>query len=587
MTKRLRVVLILAFVGVSVWFLSPTVRWYFLLTSDQRREANASRDQIRVLSRQRANIDLEALAELARRDPVGSVPQELSYLIPVARQRLRLERRSVPATWNIGSVVKAFPDQGETFVAMEDYYRSQLLSLKDLRSRSIQLGLDLSGGMYVVIEPDVDSLSEETGIELNAQEEERALQRALEVLNNRINQFGVTEPQIRRHGENQIVVEMPGAPDPERMRSFILGKGRLNFHIVDSESLSRFRDYQLENPGNFLGADGQPLEESVLTAGTVLRGHYKKDAYGVDQLVGYTVISERVGLEGSLIQQAQVSRDTISQQPTVIFNLSGEGGDIFFKLTSDNVGKVMAVVLDDKVKAKATISEPIRNQVRVTGFTESEAQDLALVLETGALPVPLDILSQQAVGASLGEDAIRTGINAIALGLAAVLVFMVGFYKFSGLVADLALLLNLFFLVSVLSVFNFTLTLPSIAGIILTVGMAVDANVIIFERIKEEYRLGKSASAAVSTGFGKAFWTVMDANITTFIAAIALSQLGSGPIQGFAVTLSVGVVSSMFTSLVVSRLFFEFFTETLRVKRLSIDWRRRPRETTSSVGNNS
>ena len=575
MTKRLRLILILASVAVAVWFLTPTVRWYLVLTGDQRREANASREQIRVLARQRADEDLNRLIELARRGPGDPVPDDLGYLVRAARERLRVERRDVPRNWNLESLVKVFPTQGETFVAMEDHHRAELLALKDLRSRSIQLGLDLSGGMYVVIEPDLDSLSEQTGATLSAVEEDRALRRALEVLNNRIDQFGVTEPQIRQRGDNQIVVEMPGAPDPERMRSFILGKGRLNFHIVDTDGLARFRRYQADNPGSFLGADGQPRDDTILTAGTVLRGRYEKDAYGVDQLLGYTVINDQVGLEGSYIQQAQVSRDPITQQPTVIFNLTGEGGDIFFKLTSENVGNVMAVVLDDRVKAAATISEPIRNQVQVTGFTQSEAEDLALVLETGALPVPLDILSQQAIGASLGEDAIRTGLNSIALGMAAVLIFMLVYYKGAGLVADLALVLNLFFLVSVLSVFNFTLTLPSIAGVILTVGMAVDANVIIFERIKEEYRLGKSASAAVTAGFGKAFWTVMDANITTFIAAIALSQLGSGPIQGFAVTLSVGVVSSMFTALVVSRLIFDFFTETLHVERLSIDWRRR------------
>ncbi len=577
MTKRLRLILILAFVAVAVWFLAPSVRWYLVLTGDQRREANASREQIRVLARQRADADLSRLIDLARTDPGDPVPDDLGYLIRAARERLRVERRDVPRNWDVATVVKVFPSEGETFVAMEDHHRSELLALKDLRSRSIQLGLDLSGGMYVVIEPDLDSLSEQTGATLSAVEEDRALRRALEVLNNRIDQFGVTEPQIRQRGDNQIVVEMPGAPDPERMRSFILGKGRLNFHIVDTEGLGRFRLYQAQNPGGFLGPDGQPRDDTVLTAGTVLRGRYEKDSYGVDQLLGYTVINEQIGLEGSYIQQAQVSRDPITQQPTVIFNLTGEGGDIFFKLTSENVGNVMAVVLDDRVKAAATISEPIRNQVQVSGFTQSEADDLALVLETGALPVPLEILSQQAIGASLGEDAIRTGLNSIALGMAAVLIFMLVYYKGAGLVADLALVLNLFFLVSVLSVFNFTLTLPSIAGVILTVGMAVDANVIIFERIKEEYRLGKSAAAAVTAGFGKAFWTVMDANITTFIAAIALSQLGSGPIQGFAVTLSVGVVSSMFTALVVSRLIFDFFTETLRVERLSIDWKRRAR----------
>ena len=577
MTKRLRLILILAFVAVAVWFLAPSVRWYLILTGDQRREANASREQIRVLARQRADEDLARLIELTRRDPGDPVPADLNYLVRAAREQLRVERRAVPRNWDLATVVKAFPTEGETFVAMEDHHRTELLGRKDLRSRSVQLGLDLSGGMYVVIEPDLDSLREQSGASLSALEEERALRRALEVLNNRIDQFGVTEPQIRRRGETQIVVEMPGAPDPERMRSFILGKGRLNFQIVDTDGLGRFRRYQAENPGSFLGPDGQPRDEAILTAGTVLRGRYEKDAYGVDQLIGYTVINEDVGLEGSYIQQAQVSRDPITQQPTVIFNLTGEGGDIFFKLTSENVGNVMAVVLDDRVKAAATISQPIRNQVQVTGFTQNEAEDLALVLETGALPVPLEILSQQAIGASLGEDAIRTGLNAIALGIAAVLLFMLVYYKGAGLVADLALVLNLFFLISVLSVFNFTLTLPSIAGVILTVGMAVDANVIIFERIKEEYRLGKSASAAVTAGFGKAFWTVMDANITTFIAAIALSQLGSGPIQGFAVTLSVGVVSSMFTALVVSRLIFDFFTETLRVERLSIDWKRKAR----------
>ena len=579
MTKRLRLLIILAFVGVSVWFLYPTVRWYFVLSEDQRSEANASREQIRVLARQRADADLAYFVQQVRADRAASVAERVDYLIGAARERLRVERRTVPRSWTVGEVAKVFPTEGDTFVAMEDHHRAELLELKDLRSRSIQLGLDLRGGMYVVIEPDLVTLQAQTGIPMNAQEQELAIRRALEVLNNRIDQFGVTEPQIRRRGDNQIVVEMPGAPDPERMRSFILGKGRLNFHIVDTEGLGRFREYQAANPGSFLGADGQPRDPDVLAAGTMLRGRYEKDAYGVDQLRGYTVIFDEIGLEGTFIQQAQVSRHPITQQPTVVFNLTGEGGEIFFKLTSENVGNVLAVALDDKVKAAATISEAIRNAVVVTGFTDAEARDLALVLETGALPVPLEILSQQAVGASLGEDAIRTGLNAIALGMVAVLLFMVAYYQFAGLIANLVLLLNLFFLVSVLSVFNFTLTLPSIAGVILTVGMAVDANVIIFERIKEEYRLGKSAAAAVKAGFGKAFWTVMDANITTFIAAIALSQLGSGPIQGFAVTLSVGIVSSMFSALVVSRLIFDFLTETVRIERLRISWRSRPRLT--------
>jgi preprotein translocase subunit SecD len=209
----------------------------------------------------------------------------------------------------------------------------------------------------------------------------------------------------------------------------------------------------------------------------------------------------------------------------------------------------------------------------MTGFDRQEANNLALVLRTAAMPVDLRVNSQQAVGASLGEDSVREGLRAITLGFILVIVFMILYYVGAGFVADLALILNLVFIVAILSAFNLTLTLTSIAGIILTVGMAVDANVIIFERIKEEYRLGKTPEASVRAGFKKAFWTIMDANITTFIAALVLSQLGSGPVQGFANTLAVGIVSSMFTALFVSRLVFDFTVEHVRVKKLSLGWR--------------
>jgi preprotein translocase subunit SecD len=231
--------------------------------------------------------------------------------------------------------------------------------------------------------------------------------------------------------------------------------------------------------------------------------------------------------------------------------------------------------MDNKVKAYARIQEAIRESVRITGFGVDEAQNLALVLRTAALPVDLEIINQQAVGASLGADAIRQGIQAILYGFILVVAFMLLYYKGAGLIADLALMLNLFFIIATLSVFNFTLTLTSIAGIVLTVGMAVDANVIIFERIKEEYRLGKSAKASIDAGFSKAFWSIMDANITTLIASIFLSQLGKGPIQGFAITLSVGIITSMFTALFVSRLIYDFFTDVVGTTKLSISWRLR------------
>jgi len=258
----------------------------------------------------------------------------------------------------------------------------------------------------------------------------------------------------------------------------------------------------------------------------------------------------------------------------VNFHLDKLGGDIFYKLTSTNVGKTLAVVMDGKVKAMATINEGIRSSVQISGFNAQEANDLAIVLRTAALPIELIVSSQQAVGATLGEDAVSTGLKAIIIGFALVILIMFGYYHVSGLVADLALLLNLFIMVSVLSAFNFTVTLTSIAGLILTLGMAVDTNVIIYERIKEERRMGKSDVAAVKAGFDKAFWTVMDANITTIIAALVLSQLGSSSVKGFANTLAIGIVSSVFTALFVSHLIFDAAITDQEGKKLHISWRK-------------
>ena len=234
----------------------------------------------------------------------------------------------------------------------------------------------------------------------------------------------------------------------------------------------------------------------------------------------------------------------------------------------------MAIVLDDRARAGARIQEAIPSgQVRMTGFSRDEASALAIVLRTAALPVDLIIESQQAVGASLGEDSIKLGIHAIILGFILVVVFMLIYYKGAGFIADIALVLNLILMLAILSAFNMTLTMTSIAGLILSVGMAIDANVIIYERIKEELRLGKTVDASVNTGYKKAFWTIMDSNLTTLIAAVFLSQLGSGPVQGFAYILAVGIVCSMFTALFVSRLIFDFKLSYLSKRHISISWR--------------
>ncbi len=570
MSKRMRLLIILVLLGISYWFLYPTVKWYLWIPEEKKEIATGSAEQVKLYAQRKAN---EALKKLLSLDLKDTLPSEFSFLLERAKERYKIEKKPIPKEWTVEEVLSSYPSKEDVYVELENHYREEIQAIKRLRERTLQLGLDLKGGMYVVIEADLKALEEAQGKPLTAEEKEDVIKRALEILNNRIDQFGVTEPQIRREGANRIVVELPGAADRDRMNKFIMGKGKLDFRLVDDEGLKKFREYYTKHSNDFLDAEGNLKDPSILPKGDVLLKVVKKDAYGVLETQGYTVVKKEAALEGKYIRNARVNRDPLTNQPVVNFFLTGEGGDIFYKFTSENVNKTLAVVLDDKVRAQARIAEPIRDAVRVTGFTQDEANDLALVLRTGALPVPLVIINSTAIGASLGEDAIKQGLRAILVGFILVIAFMAVYYLGSGLIADLALILNLYFIVSILSVFNFTLTLTSIAGVILTVGMAVDANVIIFERIKEEYRIGKQRQAAIKAGFAKAFWTVMDANITTFIAAIALTQLAKGPIQGFAITLAVGIVSSMFTALFVSRLIFDFSTDVLKRKGISISWR--------------
>lgn len=573
MSKRVRLLVILVLLGIAGAFFYPTLRWYFFVTPEEQELAALSRIEVRDYAQGQAREAIDELRELASEDPNTPLPEQYEYFVGPARENYNLEGRDQPDEWTVSAVLNSFRTEREAFEVAETHYLEGVNALKEIKDRIILLGLDLSGGINVVLEADEESLAERLGEEPSNAQMDEAVDLAMEILNSRIDRFGVTEPQIRRSEDNRITIEIPGDDDRERVNTFLMGRGSLNFHIVDDEATSKLIALQNERPGWSPERDGIP---DFVPAGSVVRPYTTRDQYGLDRLVRYIVIKENVeenGLPGEHITEAQVTRDPLTNQPTVNFVLDAEGADIFAKLTRDNVGSSLAVVMDDTVRAYAQIQEEIpTGQARMTGFDQQEAENIAIVLRTAALPVDLNILNQTRVGASLGEQAIQNGLRSILLGFVLVILFMVVYYKAAGLIADLALILNLFFIISVLSVFNLTLTLTSIAGIILTVGMAVDANVIIFERIKEEYRLGKSPQASVRAGFQKAFWTVMDANITTFIAAIFLSQLGSGPIQGFAVTLAVGIVSSMFTALFVSRLVFDFNTEVLQRAKLSIGW---------------
>ncbi len=574
MSKRFRFLIVLFFVVVGGVFLSPTVRWYFLLSEEEQTLAASSRIEIQMYAQGNAREALNALADAARADANADVPEGFTYVIDLARANRRALGADMPESWTAREVLASFTSEARAFEAIESYHREYVQSLRAMRNRIIELGLDLSGGVSVTVSADEDSLAQRLGRTPTDAELEDAVDLAIEILRNRIDQFGVTEPQIRRQEGNLINIEIPGDDDRGRVETFLQGRGSLNFHIVNDAATEALIDWQRQNPGWSPETGETP---DFIPAGTVVRPFVQRDQYGLDQFVRYIAIYEDLdefGLDGAFISEAQVGRDQITQQPVVNFVLDGEGANLFRRLTRDNVGNSMSIVMDRNVRAYANIREEIpTGQVRIDGgFSFDEANDLARVLRTAALPIDLVVQNQQVVGASLGEDAIQAGLQAIILGFSLVVLFMALYYKGAGLLADMILILNLFFILAILSVFNLTLTLTSIAGIILTVGMAVDANVIVFERIKEEYRLGKSAKASVAAGFSKALSSVLDANVTTFIAAVFLSQLGTGPIQGFAVTLAVGIVTSMFTALFVSRLAYDFAADVLGRTKLSIGW---------------
>ncbi|NNM68220.1 MAG: protein translocase subunit SecD [Spirochaetales bacterium] len=583
MSKRFRLFTILILLGVGVWFLYPTVVWYFFTTKPQQQLASSSLEQIRDFSVAHAQADLKDLQTLYASNPKAVLPSKLSFLIPVATRNYNDIKLPAPQVWTVGDVFKAFTSQDDFLIAVEDHYRNEAFHLKNMKSHIIQLGLDLSGGMSIILKADLKALAVKKGHPLTEQDKSDAIGRAIDILKSRIDQFGVSEPLIKREagGGDRIYVELPGEVDPDRVNSFLRGKGSLTLSIVDDAATNAVNQYIAAHPELVdpvtQKVNVKAIPADILPAGLALRTYYKKDRFGLDQFVNRQVVKtdDKNVLDGTHIQQAIVSRDPVTNQPTVNFVLDSVGASHFFQMTQANVGKTMAVVLDHKIRAGARISEAIPGgSVQVTGFDQTAAQDLAVTLRTGALPVSLIVESYTSVGSTLGQDAINAGINASMWGLILVGFFMLAYYKGSGINADLALIINMFLVMAVLSVFNMTLTLTSIAGLVLTVGISVDANVIIFERIKEEYWSGKSPATAIDIGFKRAFWTIMDSHVTALIASLFLSLLSKGAVQGFAVTMAVGLISSLFTSLFVSRLIFDFEIDVLKARRLSITWRK-------------
>jgi len=484
---------------------------------------------------------------------------------------------------------------------------------KPLR-QAVTLGLDLQGGSQLALEID------ERKARLAPEQRADAIDRALKIVRTRVDELGVAEPVIQKVGENRIIVELAGLQGGVRAKEVLQRTAFLQFQMVHSlaemqQAFPRIDRAVAEalgvqgaapaaqNPvgGLFKGKAGQdstggatpftskvapvgegefivqaadvpaverylalPAVQRLLPRGTeLLWGTPERAAQGEDQVRRLFLVDSRAMMTGEYLEGAQAQTDPQTMRPIVTFELSRRGGRIFERATGENIGKQMAIVLDDRVFSAPTIQSQIgnRGQIDLGGASLEEASDLALVLRAGALPAPLRIVEERTIGPSLGQDSIDNGRLAGMIGIAAVIVMVIGYYHFSGVLAVIALTLYVVLILGAMAAIGAALTFPGIAGLILSVGMAVDSNVLIFERIREELALGRSVRTAISEGFANALSAIVDSNLTTLITAGILYYVGTGPVRGFAVTLGIGIIASMFTAIFVTRTLFMLYAE--------------------------
>jgi preprotein translocase subunit SecD len=397
-----------------------------------------------------------------------------------------------------------------------------------------------------------------------------AADQALETIRNRIDQFGVSEPTIHRQGENEIVVQLPGVKDPKRAIELIGKTAQLEFKLVDDDAKVAAELPHSITPGEeeelLKQFSGRIPEDTEI----LFEKSINKETGAVRKIP--LLLKKQAALTGDLLSDAKVNLDSRFSEPYVSLIFNAAGAQLFEEVTGANVKKRLAISLDNTIYSAPVIQEKIAGgNAQITGnFTMEDAKDLSIVLRAGALPAPMKMLQNVTVGPSLGRDSIEAGKIAGIIGTIAVVVFMIFYYRISGIIADFALFLNIILLLGAMASLNSTLTLPGIAGIILAIGMAVDSNVLMFERMRDELRAGKTPRAAVDSGYSKAFWTIFDSHVTTLITAAVLFQFGTGPIKGFAVTLSLGVAINLFTALIGTKSIFDIINSRRELKKLSI-----------------
>lgn len=410
----------------------------------------------------------------------------------------------------------------------------------------LKLGLDLRGGTHLLLEVDASNLDEKTSVK-------DAVDRAVEVIRNRIDQFGVTEPLIAKQGDKWIVVQLPGIKDPVRAKELIGKTALLEFCLVSNDpALADITTKMRE-----LGLTPQQATADPEISKMIPEDHFIAESKEDNRYY----ILKKASLTGAYLVNAKVELATGGfGYPHVSLEFDKDGAKLFADITGSNIDRNLAIVLDGVVQSAPVIRSRIPDGRAIIegNFNADDAKLLATVLRAGALPAPVNIIEERTVGPSLGDDSIKKGFISAIIGVVLVVLFIFIYYGFSGLIADFALILNLIILLAIMAKFQFVLTLPGVAGIALILAMAVDANVLILERIREELAVGKTARVAVDAGYQKAFKTILDSNLTTLIVAVFLFQFGTGPIKGFAVTLTIGLCVSMFTAIVVTKLIYDF-----------------------------
>jgi len=591
----LKIGFIVAFLSLTLWYLVPTVQWTLeqryiqsLPEAEQLRYQDENREKLQNIREKSLSLGLDLQGGMHVTLEVGIAQLVLELASEFADDVLRdviaiAEERSLNQRTDFVDEMVAEFERRDPNALLSRYYRSDAENISR-RSSNAEIAAYLNN------------------------QREAAVNRAIEIIRTRVDRFGVTEPSILKQGNNRIIVELPGVDDEERVRNLLKGTARLEFRMTaepDEMNVARQAIINLFNPdedsengtnrllevlnpggnnqyvfGYAAGIDTSkvnallfsPEAQRLMPRNTTLMWgaqSFGREA-GLDyfELIG---VRTQVELTGDVVSEARVAFDPTTNRPEVSMTMNAEGARRWERITGANIGRPVAIVLDGYVYSYPTVRSRISNgRSSISGMGGvRESEDLVNILLSGALPAPLEIIEERTVGATLGEASIRAGFYSTLFGLIIVAIFMIVYYRTGGGVADLALMLNIIFILGILAGFQATLTLPGIAGIVLTIGMAVDANVLIFDRIREELRSGKTLKASIDNGYSNAMSAIIDANVTTFFVAVILYSFGVGPIKGFAVTLMAGIAASLFSAIIITRVVIDYLT---REKNSSISF---------------